>query len=53
VILSAGRIAADGDCRGLLADAALLAAHDLELPAGCDLDRIALRGQPRAAATAA
>ena len=53
VILSAGRIAADGDCRALLADAALLAAHDLELPAGCDLDRIALRGQPRAAATAA
>jgi cobalt/nickel transport system ATP-binding protein len=34
VILSGGRIVADGPCRALLADAGLLAAHDLELPEG-------------------
>jgi cobalt/nickel transport system ATP-binding protein len=48
VILSAGRIVADGDCRKLLGDAALLAAHDLELPPGCDLDRLQRRGRPHA-----
>ena len=48
VILSAGRIVADGPCRELLADAALLAAHDLELPAGFDLDRLELRPSARA-----
>jgi cobalt/nickel transport system ATP-binding protein len=34
VVLSAGRIVADGPCADLLADEALLAAHDLELPWG-------------------
>jgi cobalt/nickel transport system ATP-binding protein len=37
VIVSAGRIAADGPCREILADAELLAAHDLELPEGYQL----------------
>jgi len=36
VILSGGRIAADGPTRAILADAGLLARHDLELPAGFD-----------------
>jgi cobalt/nickel transport system ATP-binding protein len=40
VVLSAGRIVADGPCTELLGDAALLAEHDLELPAGFDLSRI-------------
>jgi cobalt/nickel transport system ATP-binding protein len=43
VVLSAGRIVADGPCAEILDDAALLAAHDLELPAGFDLSRIRLR----------
>jgi cobalt/nickel transport system ATP-binding protein len=34
VILSAGRIVADGRCLDILGDEALLAAHDLELPLG-------------------
>ena len=38
-----GRIVADGPCVEILADAALLAEHDLELPAGFDLSRIRLR----------
>ena len=42
VILSAGRIVADGPCLELLADTELLVAHDLELPEGFDLS--ALRG---------
>jgi cobalt/nickel transport system ATP-binding protein len=37
VILSGGRIVADGPCPDVLADEALLAAHDLELPFGFDL----------------
>jgi cobalt/nickel transport system ATP-binding protein len=37
VVLSAGRIVADAPCAELLADEALLAAHDLELPWGFDL----------------
>jgi cobalt/nickel transport system ATP-binding protein len=36
VILSRGRIVADGACTRILADGDLLAAHDLELPAGFD-----------------
>ncbi len=37
VILSAGRVVADGPCTEILADEELLAAHDLELPEGYDL----------------
>ncbi|HEX2412000.1 MAG TPA: ABC transporter ATP-binding protein [Solirubrobacteraceae bacterium] len=37
VLLSGGRIVADGPCTDILADEALLAEHDLELPAGFDL----------------
>jgi cobalt/nickel transport system ATP-binding protein len=40
VILSGGRIVADGPCREILADADLLGAHDLELPEGFDLARL-------------
>jgi cobalt/nickel transport system ATP-binding protein len=40
VILSAGRIAADGPCAAILADDELLARHDLELPAGFDPARL-------------
>jgi cobalt/nickel transport system ATP-binding protein len=40
VILAGGRVVADGPCRELLADAELLAAHDLELPSGFDLERV-------------
>jgi cobalt/nickel transport system ATP-binding protein len=40
VVLSAGRIVADGRCLDLLGDEALLAAHDLELPAGFAADRL-------------
>ena len=36
VVLSAGRIVADGPCHAVLEDSDLLAAHDLELPAGFD-----------------
>jgi cobalt/nickel transport system ATP-binding protein len=39
VILSGGRIVADGPCREILADEELLAAHDLELPEGYQLVR--------------
>ncbi len=42
VLLSGGRIVADGPCADVLADEALLAAHDLELPAGFDLARVAV-----------
>ena len=52
VILADGRIVADAGCHELLADAELLAKHDLELPAGFALDRIVPRRsqRPRAAA---
>jgi cobalt/nickel transport system ATP-binding protein len=40
VILSEGRIVADGPCAAILADGELLARHDLELPAGFDPARI-------------
>jgi hypothetical protein len=40
VILSEGRIVADGACAAILADEQLLARHDLELPAGFDAGRL-------------
>jgi cobalt/nickel transport system ATP-binding protein len=43
VVLSAGRIVADGPCPEILTDEPLLARNDLELPAGFDLARIRLR----------
>jgi cobalt/nickel transport system ATP-binding protein len=43
VVLSAGRIVADGRCTEILRDEALLAAHDLELPAGFDAALLARR----------
>ena len=43
VVLSAGRIVADGPCPDILADTEMLAAHDLELPEGFDLSRLRLR----------
>jgi cobalt/nickel transport system ATP-binding protein len=46
IILAAGRIVGDGPCTDILADRELLEAHDLELPAGFDLDRVALRPRP-------
>jgi cobalt/nickel transport system ATP-binding protein len=49
VILAAGRIVGDGPCHEILADDALLAAHDLELPAGFDLAAIERRPRPLAA----
>ena len=49
VILAAGQVVADGPCREILGDDELLAANDLELPAGFDLDRVELRPRPDAA----
>jgi cobalt/nickel transport system ATP-binding protein len=46
VILSRGRIVADGPTSTLLADPALLARHDLELPAGFDPSRVRRRPRP-------
>jgi cobalt/nickel transport system ATP-binding protein len=46
VILSRGRVAADGPCAALLSDPALLAGHDLELPAGFDPARVTRRPRP-------
>jgi cobalt/nickel transport system ATP-binding protein len=40
VVLSGGRIVADGRCLDILRDEELLAAHDLELPAGFDAARL-------------
>ena len=40
VLLSGGRIVADAPCTEILRDEQLLAAHDLELPAGFDLGRV-------------
>ena len=50
VLLSGGRIVADAPCAEILADEPLLAAHDLELPAGFDLGRVAARVSARARA---
>ena len=46
VILAEGRIVADSRCEQLLGDPQLLAAHDLELPAGFELGAIARRPRP-------
>jgi cobalt/nickel transport system ATP-binding protein len=43
VVLAGGRVVADGPCARILADGPLLAAHDLELPAGFDLGALVLR----------
>jgi cobalt/nickel transport system ATP-binding protein len=42
VLLSGGRIVADAPCADILRDEELLAAHDLELPEGFDLARLAV-----------
>jgi cobalt/nickel transport system ATP-binding protein len=47
VLLSAGRIVADGPTLDILADEHLLAAHDLELPDGFDLTRLSPSASPR------
>jgi cobalt/nickel transport system ATP-binding protein len=46
VILADGTIVADAPCHEILADATLLAAHDLELPGGFDLDLVVPRPRP-------
>jgi cobalt/nickel transport system ATP-binding protein len=46
VVLAAGRVVADGSCHEILGDPELLAANDLELPAGFDLARVELRPKP-------
>jgi cobalt/nickel transport system ATP-binding protein len=46
LILAGGRVVADGPCHVILGDPELLAAHDLELPAGFDLSRVELRPRP-------
>ena len=47
VVLDAGRVVADGPCRALLADDALLERHGLELPAGFDLALVPRHGAPQ------
>jgi cobalt/nickel transport system ATP-binding protein len=46
VILARGRVVADGPADAVLADAGLLAEHDLELPTGFDLTAVARRPRP-------
>jgi cobalt/nickel transport system ATP-binding protein len=53
VILSDGRVVAGGPCREVLADERLLAAYDLELPAGFDLGRVLPRRASAGARAAA
>jgi cobalt transport protein ATP-binding subunit len=53
VILSGGRVVADEACEDVLADASLLAAHDLELPAGFDPALVERRSRPRCSGVAA
>jgi cobalt/nickel transport system ATP-binding protein len=48
VIMARGRVAADGPCREILSNGELLRANDLELPAGFDLHRVAVRPRPGA-----
>ncbi len=48
VVLARGRVVADGPCHAILGDDTLLRAHDLELPVGFDLTRIARRPRPPA-----
>jgi cobalt/nickel transport system ATP-binding protein len=48
VILSGGRVVADGPCFDVLDDADLLSRHDLELPAGFDPARVTPRPRPAA-----
>jgi cobalt/nickel transport system ATP-binding protein len=50
VLLSAGRIVADGPTHELLRDEQLLAAHDLELPEGFDLNLLDSHRGPQAPA---
>jgi len=52
VLLSAGRVVADGDTHELLEDAALLGAHDLELPEGFSLRSLPAWPRSRPAASA-
>jgi cobalt/nickel transport system ATP-binding protein len=53
VILADGVIVGDGPCHEILADTELLAAHDLELPAGFDLGQVQRRPHPSAPRAAA
>jgi cobalt/nickel transport system ATP-binding protein len=46
VILAGGVVVGDGPCHEILADHELLAAHDLELPAGFDLEQVVRRPRP-------
>jgi cobalt/nickel transport system ATP-binding protein len=53
VVLSAGRVVADGTCERILDDERLLAAHDLELPAGFVPGRVQRRPRPTGASVPA
>jgi cobalt/nickel transport system ATP-binding protein len=53
VILSAGRVVADGPAARVIGDPELLARHDLELPAGFLLDAVVRRGRPAGTSGAA
>jgi cobalt transport protein ATP-binding subunit len=46
VLISAGRVVGDGPCERILSDSALLAAHDLELPAGFVPELVLRRPRP-------